>query len=822
MKKNLVILVCFFAFTSFSVFTKTNFSELVKEKLELYRTSYSPEKIYLHTDKPYYSLDETIWFSGYLIDGITHEKTKKSWVFYVDLIDENDSIVSRKKMFTNNINASGDIKIKKNWKPGKYLLRAYSNYMRNESAEYFYQKEINIWKTTSADSIKSSISNKNEAQQQLIQTKPDLGFYPEGGSLVENIRSTIAIKVKNAPYKNLKISGIIVDNDNHKIAEFNTLKFGLGAFTLKPESNKTYSAVVKINGVEYEYSLPKTLPKGYRLSVINSGDYLVINAKSTAIRGLNSSFLVVHQRGKSIFNKLESTDTDSYSIKLPIADLKDGVTHLTLFDAIGNPVCERLVFINTESNNASVIIEKDKEVLETREKIKLKVNTEDDNGNSLPSILSMSVRDLNAFPYNSKYNNIKTWVLLNSDIRGYIKDAGYFFQKENDFKRRYLLDLVMLTHGWRRFTWTDLLYNEKSKQEFMPEKGLTISGTTKYLKKPYGPISGPVRLTFMGKHISQEPIQKSNNKGEFSFGPFIFFDSIQTLVESRLTDFKSKDKKNRNVLILVNNEESSPKVSRNNVLETNIDSVNQIENFLKVSEYLRQINFEFNQKRQQLDEVTILAQKESEAEKRVEEMNERTDYGFPSSRLDVEKDLIIGGETVYELLFQLPGVRTSNDSIYISGYTGNPTVLLDNFEVDADLLVSLPASDVSFIDVLRGAQTSVYARGGNGVIAIYSKTGNVRLSRNVKRKPGIIDFAAQGFYTAREFYAPDHINGFEELNRADIRTTLHWEPKIKTSDSGYQEIEFFTSDNTGDYIIEIEGITTSGIPLHNTTTFSVE
>ncbi len=821
MKKIIIFSILSLIFVSFAVFTKSHFSDLVDEKLKNYAKENTPEKIYIHTDKPYYSLDESIWYSGYLVNGITHKKSSKSWILYVELIDDNDSIVAKKKLFTNNISASGDFKIGKNWKTGNYLMRAFTNYMRNHNPDYFFQKEIAILSNEKKDGIDFS-NQSNTALENNLAIKPDLNFYPEGGYLIENIRSKIAVKIKNNIYSGAKFSGSIIDNDNNTITEFKTTNFGLGFFTLSPEPNKTYSAKLEVNGVEYSYQLPIALNNGYTLGINNSGNNLFINLKSNTLTGLNNTYLVVHQRGKLVFSKYETQTKSSYSIKLPVKELKDGIANITLFDPTGNPVSERMVFISNPNNKTTVEITKNKETLNTRKPITVNVNVKDNEGNGLTSHLSMSVRDLSAFPYNTRSKNIKTWLLLNSDLRGEIKDPGYFFEKENDLRRRYLLDLVMLTHGWKRFTWKSLLYDTKKEEQFPVENGLIISGTTKFLKKPYSAISTETRLTFFGKTISQEPIQKTGTNGRFSFGPFIFFDSVQTIVESRLTNFKSENNKDREVLIFLDQEDNSPEIVRNTHLQKNITDQKQLENFKKMSEYIRQIKFEHDQQTQQLEEVTILAKKKEELSTRKQEMNDRTDYGFATNRLDLENDFNLGRETVFDLLSTVPGVNAVNDSISIRGSNGSPIILLDNFPVDVQFLTTLQATEVSFIDVLKGVDASQYANSGNGVIAVYSKTGNIRRTRNIVRKPGIIDFAAQGFYTAREFYAPDHINGFEEQARADLRTTLHWEPKIRTTTNSGQDITFFSSDSKGDYLIEVEGISESGMPLHAISTFSVK
>ncbi|WP_338357600.1 TonB-dependent receptor plug domain-containing protein [Yeosuana marina] len=821
MRKTLFFTALCIILTSFAVFNRNNFTDLVQEKLENYSKNEWPEKTYVQTDKPYYSVGESIWFTAYLVNGITNAKSSKSYVLYVELINDKDSILDKKKLYTTDISAAGNFKIGKDWKEGNYLLRAYTNYMRNSDSDYFFQKGITIW---GLDEKEKSISleNADSSQEATISEKPDLNFYPEGGYLVENVTSKVAIKIKNDIYNKINLSGNITDSNNTVVSQFSTIDFGLGLFILTPEPNKTYYANIEINGSEYRYSLPEALPLGYTINVINKGEQLLVDIKSTTLKGLIGTYLVIHQRGDMLFNKLETENKNNYSLILKTDKLRDGVTHLTLFNSEGNPVCERLVFIDNPKNKATIAIKKDKEVFGSREKFSLNLDVKDSDGNNLPSHLSMSIRDMNTFPYNNRSKNIKTWLLLNSDLRGEVKDPGYFFNKDADFKSRYLLDLVMMTNGWSRFTWQGLFYGKKLLDKYQVEKGITLSGTTKFLKSPYTATPAYSKLTFFGDQIIEEPIQKSNSQGKFSFGPYIFYDSIQTLVQSRLTNFKSKDEQDRNVLILMDQDKPSPKVSRSTILKSNITTEKQIANFLKISKYISDINLEFDQQRQKLEEITIIARKKTQESERKKEMDDRVRFGYPTNRLDIESDITLSGQSVFDLLRRFTGVTVFGNTVSIRG-AGEPRILLDDFPIDIDFLKTLYANEVSFIDVYKGADAAMYSNAGNGVIVIYSRIGNSRFSRNVKRKPGIINFAAEGFYTAKEFYSPDPVNGFEAAIHGDVRTTLYWEPIIRISEKQQtKEISFFTCDIKSDYIIEIEGLSDSGIPLHQISTFSVQ
>lgn len=831
MKKKISLLAFTLALVSFTIINKTDFLNNLINQLESYKNNH-PEKIYVHTDKPFYSLEDDIWFSTYLVNGITHTKTKKSKVVHVELLNSKDSIVASKKLFINHIAASGDFKILENWKPDTYLLRAYTNYMRNDKNQVFFQKEIPIYNTKKAKAdnnitpSKTTTALKKDTKKHI--DKPDIKFYPEGGYCVIDQPNNIAFEVKSKTYGDIKINGVIKDEQGNEIVDFKTASLNLGVFLLIPEAGKSYFACVEVNNKEVKYPLPKALEKGNVLQVINKKDHLIIKTSSTEDNGLYGTSIVAHQRGELLFQKFEENNKKESIIKLPYKNLQNGIAHITLFNNNGEPIAERLVFIDSPSNLLTNSINISKKEFSTRKKVDVSLNVKNTSGKKVLSSLSMAVRDLKTYPYNSRTGNIKTWLLLNSDLRGEIKNPNYFFEKNNDPRRKYLLDLTMLTHGWRRFTWPEILNKQKTDSlKYKPEVGLFISGTTKYLKRPYTEFSAPTRLTFMGKNIFQENIKQSDTLGKFKYGPYIFFDSIPVLIEARKDKFKSTKRKSRDVVILVNQNKNKNSSPYSSVLFNKSEQDKkelQLKNFKKISQYISEEKFKFSQKVQELREIEIKAKRKTELEKRSEEMDNLTDYGSPinGQRLDLLNDVTAPGSlTAFDIVSQMNGVITYSDTIYLRRQNNPAKIVMDGLEVDSSFLTSINGDEISFIDILTGTDAATFSNAASGVVALYSNTGNVG-SRNVKRKPGIIDFQATGFYTAREFYSPDHVNDFELINEIDLRTTLHWEPLIRTKTTEDTQISFFTSDLRSDYLIEIEGISDDGIPIHGYTTFTVE
>lgn len=117
-----------------------------------YLSATLPEKIYLQTDKPYYVAEDTIWLKVYVVNAQIHRPSPSNFV-YVELINQQDSVQNRIKIRRDSMGFQGYLKLNKNLPVGEYALRAYTNWMRNESPEYFFQKNITIERIKQAPQI---------------------------------------------------------------------------------------------------------------------------------------------------------------------------------------------------------------------------------------------------------------------------------------------------------------------------------------------------------------------------------------------------------------------------------------------------------------------------------------------------------------------------------------------------------------------------------------------------------------------------------------------------------------------------------------------
>ena len=87
---------------------------------------------------------------------------------------------------------------------------------------------------------------------------------------------------------------------------------------------------------------------------------------------------------------------------------------------------------------------------------------------------------------------------------------------------------------------------------------------------------------------------------------------------------------------------------------------------------------------------------------------------------------------------------------------------------------------------------------------------------------GILNFVHPGYYRAREFYTPNYDIPDDKHSKPDYRSTLYWNPNIVTNESGEAEFDFYTSDEKGNYCLQIQGLSFDGRPVTGSYYFSVE
>jgi hypothetical protein len=257
---------------------KTSFSNYSKQAFQ--------EKIYVHTDKHFYIAGEIIWFKVYNVDACFHKPISLSKVAYAEVLDKNNKPVLQAKIALKDAAGSGSFFIPVDIPSGKYKLRTYTNWMKNYSEDFFFEKVI-------------TIINTQQVTQQPARNKPavyDVELFPEGGNLVQGLQSKVAFKVTNENGKGESFTGFIVRNNTDTIATFNPLQFGIGTFTFTPGADR-YEAVIKLpDGNIITKDFPKIYPEGFVMKIDNAEtDALKITVQCN-VASQQQVFLFAHTR----------------------------------------------------------------------------------------------------------------------------------------------------------------------------------------------------------------------------------------------------------------------------------------------------------------------------------------------------------------------------------------------------------------------------------------------------------------------------------------------------------------------------------------------
>ncbi|HYK76965.1 MAG TPA: TonB-dependent receptor, partial [Daejeonella sp.] len=306
----------------------------------------------------------------------------------------------------------------------------------------------------------------------------DVQFFPESGDLVQGIRSKVAFKALGADGLGVKVTGFLTDSKNNKLVDFQSEHAGMGYFALMPEAGEKYTAHIRFeDGSEKTYDLPRTLLQGYVLSASNldPNDLLIRIAASPALTAGKEVTLMAQSNGVVKYISKVKMDMPSLNAKIPKNRFPTGILQLTLFSPDEEPVAERLVFIQ-HPDSLSLNMNSEKTDFRKREKVKLSLNAKDLTGKPEVGSFSLSVIDESKVPFNeADETTIFSNLLLTSDLQGFIEQPNYYFSNINENTIRQL-DILMLSQGWRRFTWKNIMAGSFHPLLFPPENNMHISG----------------------------------------------------------------------------------------------------------------------------------------------------------------------------------------------------------------------------------------------------------------------------------------------------------------------------------------------------------
>lgn len=637
----------------------------------------------------------------------------------------------------------------------------------------------------------------------------DLQFFPEGGELVAGVNKRVAFKAVGISGKGVRVKGKIINSKKVAVAEFEDLGLGMGYFVLTPNAGEHYKAVVTVNGQEKTYDLPEV--KGEGLSIVltsstaESVQLEIVTNDAHFAKIQNQPFYIFGQmNGHLIYGAQMTVKNASTSVNVPTKDLPNGIIQFTLMTPQGKAISERLVFYHF-AENLKLQVKSDKASYKKKEHVKLDI----DNITSKKELasLSISVIDDSKVPFDDHQElTIVSSLLLTSDLKGYVEKPNYYFD-EKVSNRLEALDALMMTQGYRRFSYDDLVAEKYPQISFLPEQGITLSGTLRLnTGKPYP--NGGLLLSIPARALKKDTY--TDNNGRFAFENLNFPDSVKVIINARGND-------NYRNLVINMDQSFYPAVDENNPYKAN-DILNIDK---EMSNYLANSKNEFR-KSILIEEVTVTASRKEQRSSR--EFSALAGLSMADHRVEGAR---LEGCNVLSMCLNtvLPAVTYDAQTMkyyltrnYNQGSRTPIQFFLNGMPIDESSLNSINPADIEVIEVFTRDELGTVSRiyQNDGVVSIITKKEKPKGPRMslaqieaMLPKANVVELFPLGYIKERKFYTPKYET---EQQRAtnDYRTTIYWNPSVMLDESGKVSLDYYNADGNGKYKVVVEGMDNSG------------
>ncbi|MBS2100404.1 MG2 domain-containing protein [Carboxylicivirga linearis] len=546
-----LIVICLLFVSLSDMFAQSWQSDII-QKLKLHQNINHQEKIFVQTDRPIYLPGETIWFNAFVLNASTQTLNMNEVVLHVELLKPDKTINSKEMFKIENGLVSGQFELKHTTKPGTYYLIAYTNWMRNAGSRFYFSKQIVVSGTNEATesvepSTKVDIDNEpnelTEVEEQKI--KRIISFYPEGGDLLTGVPSKVAFEVIDGLGIPQSFMGMVEDNTGQIVAAAKTLWRGKGFFMLTPQEGKEY--YIKEVGLPNEaekYKLPDAQTSGLAMSVSDRGKDKPVQISISQKGNIASDslvFLLAVQNGqpKNALN-IDLRGRDNIVVEMDKKDFKNGIVQFTLFDGNKMARAERLLFIK-KGDALNIKVNEKSLPNDSRGQITLGVEVTDHFGDPVEGVFSVAATDASRVPDRAyRSPDLTEYMSLYSDLPLLKWNEPVLFDDsgEGNFKS----DLLMLTNGWRRYQWEEVLSDSLALPNYFEEPGIYVKGKVRSVwgkdKVPQG-----ANVTMVAGSVFNSYSEQVDENGEFTFIMNDFYGSKKVVFQTKSKKDNKKDYK---------------------------------------------------------------------------------------------------------------------------------------------------------------------------------------------------------------------------------------------------------------------------------------
>lgn len=785
-------------------------NKLITHLQEWYK-SYPQEKVFVQVDRQQFVVGEQMWFKGWCT--FLQRPSILSQIVYVDIVNEEGSVVE-KNMYRIDSLASwhGHIDISRKWKSGNYTLRAYTAWMLNQP-DYIFQQPFFVYGENEATRVKPTITKRLQVH-----------FFPEGGQWITGIENKMAFVVLDEMGLPVNTSITIKDPNQSKILTANVLHQGMGSFTMTPQNENYFAEIQTPAGAIFTFPLPVVQTEGIQLAVQNTNPnrmFVSVQRAEKSAEKYSKVLVMAHMSGQLVYSTYLDFEEGLTTAPISKKNLPPGIMQITILDTSGIPLAERLTFVeNYEMKRPQLSFEKLQTTRRSENIWKLKADS------LLPSSISVLVKDAAIDGKLGLENSIASHLLLTSDIKGYVFEPGFYFQNKS-IETLEKLDLLMRVHGWRKFTWKQILENETPVLRYPIESNLQIKGLVTKAERKEVVKDGKVSFVIKGEDSATYLIDAFlTDKGEF------IVDSLQ-INDKAIVSYQATNQKKENLVVDVKFYPSLLDTLDKVTLKWKLDLdtltlANRNSALAKLLYDRLAVSDTFVNKARYLGNVTVTAKKMNRMDSLQREYVS-TFFEISDQTLEVPQDR--GFFNIWQFLqrevvglnvnpFEPGGVTTvtfgrfagmvlgtmNEDGSMNAGADDGIVFFLNELPVTTNIIDAINPDEVALVKIYKGV--TGFPFGANaGAIGIYTKKGRI-VAANQKQ---FNSFEKKGYSVVREFYNVDYKKTpMYNKDVIDKRTTLYWNPKAKFDDKGEIKVRFFNNDLSEKYKIVIQGLDQKG------------
>ncbi len=790
-------------------------TDSISKNISEFYKQYPQEKLFLQTNQNNFQTGELIFFAAYVL--VNSKPGDFSSVIYIQLVNHRGKVVTQAKLPIIDGHAEGSFIIPDSLATNYYEIRAFTAWMLNFSESYIFHKIIYINNSLQSQDF---LTEKQMIKKKFFQVK----FFPEGGTLLNNISSTIAVKVTDQNGLPAFAKGIIRNEMGDSVNFLRIIHDGMGSFSFRPGNGHAYHAEMLFeDGSRQTVNLPATDSFGITLKIMEQTekriDLEIFWRTKTANLSENLQLLACESTGMfETFPVQVNKGKNDFSIN--VEALNTGIIRLLLLDSLGCLLAQRNSFFDKDDRLSFDLIKDTFSVLPSaHNQFKIVVSNPVERLNN--PVFSVSVTDATLDTFKED-NNIYSSILLTSESDDTIYDPGYYFISKNETTKN-ALDLLMLTHSFRKLDWAGNSIHKKQVLKYAPEKHVYIAGRI----ENYSALKG--------KDFNLTIIIQSEDSTRF-----IGFAEPDSNAQFVIKDYGGRGK---SIVFYSATQKDKPIDISVKFLTSTIDSVwtapflsSLTYHMDSTSHIIKRLLFDdsaYHYQKGDLKPVTILSRRPSKTEETVKRYVSPFFSATNAVSIDLENSDYTGSMDIMDLLMQkVPGlsvhraIDSNNNDIAIFNYRGHqgvagsgassnrnggsaPYFYLNEILTSWDDIKNVSVQELGLIQFIPAPSPMAPLNGGFiGVISVYTKKFNSSETSAADKK--VKQFVFTSYALNNTFSVFRDFSDTEKKSKINMQESLYWNPTLELNKEGEAKFDFFTRNTTKKILIKIIGINSQG------------